>query len=293
LDFWVRDVITESDSIFLLLVSVLSSWIFVGALVLTIVPVLAVAFGLAFAVLRQVERLLPEVFHGAAFLKRVVKCLNVVEFVVSDDSDCPPVTKRRFRPAMNFVDFWWYEQDRITRDFVHFYSATASALQQMLTLPMYVIIGMRLFCMMFNGGPWLRMVGVLVCPDYMNTHSEWFSGVSQLEYTDLLLHFSVKETLAAASGALGLPLGAVLGQLRFLQFLAFPVAIIAAVYVRYNYETWLFGKIYDESGKAKKEKCACQCGCMVHEPTQHDHVWMVAGARLKTWQAGAPQASQN
>lgn len=271
LDLWVRDVVTDSDSVMLLATSFLSAWLFKGALVIACVPVLAAIYGVMFATIAKVEDLIPSNNAPVRVMEKIVKKLNVVDFMVGDGGDAPPMTKRRSRRSMNYVDYVWYEQNRIFRDFTHFFSATAGVLEKMLTWPMYFAFVARSLCMAFHLGPVLNAIFSLISPRTIASHSDWFQGVSHKEYTDRLLHFSTVQAWSSMLAFFGIAGDHAEGTLTLLtsRYLLIPAMGVAALRLLYTYQSWRFMNKWNGGMRAEvrgpcKQGKECQCECVQH-----------------------------
>jgi hypothetical protein len=287
--------VTDSDSILLLLLSAFSAYVFVNTVLVAIVPFAAAIFGITFAVLRKVERLLPRHVQGARFLNKMVKSLNVIDSIVASEGDSPPVTKRRRRPPQNFIDFLWYEQNRLTRDFSHYFSSTQGTLQNMFTVPLKVVIVLRIFCMLFSAGLWIRWALTPFCPELLERQTKWFAAdTHHHEVSDQLLHFALKQLFNIVQSALGGIIGVIdVGELISpLRYVAFPVAILVLVFLRYQYETWLFNNIYEESGKAMKCECKCKCDLLGRAPHENEHLWMKIADKIDSVLGGTEAAQE-
>jgi hypothetical protein len=255
LDFWVRVIVTDSDSIFLLAMSGISAWLFKGALICVLQPIAAVVFGFTFGLIAKIEGFLPSrnADGSPTVLARIAETLekvNVIDFQDSGDMDCPPLTEPRRRGSQNFVDYLWYKQNRVTRSFAHFVTASSCLIDLILTWPMKRIILLRLLCIMFPFGTIIRFILTFI-PGVNATiakHYEWFKHSSNDEFTDRILGLTFSQVTNHASSFIGFAAGT--GQLAAgawnstLTYAAvcalIPCVLYAAYYLRLNYETWKF-----------------------------------------------------
>jgi hypothetical protein len=290
LDFWVRTIVTDSDSILLLVMSFIPAYLFKHAIVLVLQPIGAVVFGLLFTIIASVENRLPSSSTPLQKLAQKVKKLNVIDFSKADcNCDCPPLTHRRERRDKNYVEYLWYEQNRVFRDFAHFSATTSLLLEAMITQPMVLMLKLRILCLVVPLGSMIRHITMLIPPvaPMVEMHQDWFRQSSRNGYADSLLHSALHSVLAWIEPFLGFAIttGAATGSAAVgianatLDYAAIyaiyagpPLFVVGLFYFCYSYQSWKFDRQWDgnhqfRGGLSANEfpecgETCCQCSCI-------------------------------
>jgi len=271
IDFWVRDVVTDSDSVFLLVTSFISAMMFQQTVSVVLVPVLATFYAIAFGLISKLESLLPSNLNGPKQLQKIVKNLNFLQFCVSDDDECPPLTSRRARPSKSFYDFLWYEQNRKFREFTHFYCSTANVLSKILFWPICLVAVIRAVVHLLGLRGLLYKLTMFLFPDRVQMHAKWFKGASSGTYTDRFIDIALAQVWETATRVLpGFEGGIYASAPLFMytsQFLALPLVFFAFLKVLRMYQEWSFDLTWANHGVRERvrgpcklgEQCMCEC----------------------------------
>jgi hypothetical protein len=263
LDFWVRGVVTDSDSIVLLVTSLATGYLFHSTAIAVLVPILGLFYGFVFAVISYMEqKFIPSNLKFVKSLANLVKKINVIPCEV--ETDAPPLTLRRNRPAKNYVDFVWYNQNRLFREFTHYYEAVTGVLEIMLSAPVKYVLILRVVGLIVPIGKMIRymmtssiLYAVLpAIPAEVDTHAEWFAHSSGNEFSDRLLMTGMSQVAEGIQHSLGfmgnvdIQWGGLLPAVMTLAttLLPIPLGIYGFFKFVYSYQTWKFNKKWLEGG---------------------------------------------
>lgn len=273
-DLWVRDIVTDSDSVFLLLTSFISAMMFQQTVAVVLVPMLAALYAIAFGLISKLESFLPSQLTGLKQLQQIVKKLNFLDFCIGDDDDIPPLTSRRTRPSKSFYDFLWYEQNRIFREFSHFYCSTANVLSKILLWPICLVAVLRAVVHLLGLRGLLYNFMTVLFAEKVEKHTAWFKAASNDEYTDRLIDIALAQVWQTVAGVLPGLEGGMQASAPLLmyasQFLFLPIVVFAFLYVLRIYQEWKFDKTWADHGERERVRGPCKlgvqclCECVQH-----------------------------
>lgn len=181
LDAWVRGIVTETDSWFLLLAVLPSAFVFQGLLLLVMVPLIAGAHAFLVWIFSEVERRLPRI-PQLVLVEAVVRKVDITGALglSGDDDDPPPWTFKRQRPALSFKDAQRYFWGRQLRTITFYYNSTAAVLGRLLLTAMALAAALRGFCILLpaTAPKVLRWVAayLLGLNQTITTQQTWFGA---------------------------------------------------------------------------------------------------------------------
>ena len=200
LDTWVRTIVTDSDSL-LLLLRTLPNALLIHYLASTlIVPPFAVAYASLLVLVRFVEARLPR--------NRVLCCMAVVAQqisaasarLVSYNMQAPMQTKPRLRPSQDTWECWTYWTGRQMRWFDFYYRSTKECATQLLANTFRCVVVFRCLGICFGLGRFIRsfleMVGL---SQTISAQQLWFARVNHMLDTNELVWRGVAGTLAVTT----------------------------------------------------------------------------------------------
>jgi len=179
-DGWVRNVITDSDAMALLLASAFRAWVFKEALGVTLVPALAFVFSIFFMVCSTIENILPRT-PPLVYLENIIRKLNILPF----ETAIPPDTQPRQRQMQDFVEGYEYWKGRYVRRWSAFYDASAVALTALISAPLKYVFCFRVVAIFVPQiGMVLREILLRVgFKPLITLHLGWFKDSIYLDVT--------------------------------------------------------------------------------------------------------------
>ena len=200
LDTWVRTIVTDSDSLFLLLRTLPNALLIHYLASTLIVPPFAVAYASLLVLVRSLEARLPR--------NRLLCCVAVMAQQVSAASarlvsynmQAPMQTRPRLRPSQDIWECWSYWTGRQMRWFDFYYRSTRECATQLLSNTLRCVVVFRCLGICFGLGRLIRcfleMVGL---EQTISTQQLWFERVNHMLDTDELVWRGVAGALAVTA----------------------------------------------------------------------------------------------
>ena len=201
MDAWVRTIVTDSDSLFLLLRTLPNALLIHYLASTLIVPPFAVAYASLLVLVRAVESRLPR-------RNRLLCCMAVISQQVSAASarlvsynmQVPMHTKPRLRPSQDTFEFWTYWTGRQMRWFDFYYRSTRECATQLLANTLRCVVIFRCLGICFGFGKFIRwFLEAIGMEDTISVQQVWFARVYQMLDTDEIVWRSVAGTLAVTT----------------------------------------------------------------------------------------------
>lgn len=152
IDAWARNVVTDSDSFVLLLVTLHRSILFNASVVVFVAPLLALIYALVSSVVRFAERIL---IPDNAATRRIESALNKMcilqRFASGRLRRAPPQTHRRMRASMHIIDSVVYNVKRLLRTVTFQIARAGSMLNALVFSTLIAAVLFRVGCIVFGG----------------------------------------------------------------------------------------------------------------------------------------------
>ncbi|CAK9035534.1 Prostaglandin F synthase [Durusdinium trenchii] len=188
LDSWVRTVLTDSDSL-LLLLRTLPNALLIHYMARTfIVPPFAVAYAVLLVVVRSLEARLPRtrLLRFLASLAQRVSALSAR--FVSYNLQAPAKTLPRVRPSQDLGEWWVYWSGRQVRWFHFYYSAAKECTTLLLANVMRLTVLFRCLGLLLGVGKLVRwLLDMAGLQEEIRMQQSWFQSVHHMWDTDQLL----------------------------------------------------------------------------------------------------------
>lgn len=185
-DFWVRDVVTSTDTLGILLPTAVRAWVFYQVLCASILPVFSTFYAVAFMIAATIESFIPKV---EPFIT-IEKVVSKIDFLPFPDQ-MPPQTLPRDRPSQDFVEAFCYWKDRYLRRFRGFYNTFYAAFLAIIGTPVWYLGPLRIICMLVPSiGPVIQgILTLLGFGPWMDGHVARFANSPMLDakITDTVL----------------------------------------------------------------------------------------------------------
>ncbi|CAE7477052.1 PKHD1L1 [Symbiodinium sp. CCMP2456] len=201
MDAWVRTIVTDSDSLFLLLRTLPNALLIHYLASTLIVPPFAVAYASLLVLVRAVESRLPR-------RNRLLCCMAVISQQVSAASarlvsynmQVLMHTKPRLRPSQDTFEFWTYWTGRQMRWFDFYYRSTRECATQLLANTLRCVVVFRCLGICFGFGKFVRwFLERIGMEETISVQQVWFARVYQMLDTDELVWRGVAGTLAVTT----------------------------------------------------------------------------------------------
>lgn len=152
IDAWTRNVVTDSDSILLLLVTLHRAILFNASIVFLVAPLLAFIYALFSSVVLRAERaLIPD----NAATRRIESALNKMcilqRFASGRLRRAPPQTYPRMRASMHLIDSVVYNLKRLLRTVTFQVARAGSMLNALLFSTLIAAVLFRVGCIVLGG----------------------------------------------------------------------------------------------------------------------------------------------
>eukprot|EP00930_Biecheleria_cincta_P067854 TRINITY_DN5477_c0_g1_i4.p1 TRINITY_DN5477_c0_g1~~TRINITY_DN5477_c0_g1_i4.p1 ORF type:complete len:332 (-),score=46.39 TRINITY_DN5477_c0_g1_i4:132-1127(-) len=199
-DAWVRSIVTETDSLFLVLSALIWAMLWYQLILWILFAVVAFCYAAIFSLWRQVEFALPK-NRLLLFLGKCCRWFNIIR--IPGQSDAPtPKTCVRTRPAADYVDCLTYWTGRKLRHFWIYFSGACNCLYSLLLFCVVATAALRLLCI-FAGAGWVfrHALSALGFRERIDMHSEWFRHLPKEDYSDHILWRVLDRILLGAGGA--------------------------------------------------------------------------------------------
>ena len=200
LDAWVRTVVTDSDSLFLLLRTLPNALLIHYLATTLIVPPFALAYASLLVLVRSVESRLPR-NRFLCIVAAIAQHVSAASArLVSYNMKAPMHTKPRQRPSQDIWECWTYWTGRQMRWFDFYYRSTKECATQLLANTLRCVVIFRCLGICFGLGRFIRyfldMVGL---EQTIATQQLWFARVYHMLDTDQLVWRGFAGTLAVTA----------------------------------------------------------------------------------------------
>lgn len=188
LDGWVRTVVTDSDSL-LLLLRTLPNALLIHYLARTfIVPPFALVYAVLLVLVRTVEAQLPR----NPTLLLLANCAQQVSAIsarfVSYNLQPPAKTMPRVRPSQDICEWWVYWSGRQVRWFDFYYHAAKECTNLLLANVLRLVVIFRCLGICFGVGKIVRwLLENVGLQEEIHMQQHWFRSVKHMLNTDLML----------------------------------------------------------------------------------------------------------
>lgn len=224
IDVFVRNIATNTDSLFLLAVTAFRAKLYHSIVVRTaFVYIAVIAQAVLTTVLYFFTEALPDLEKNATlapFRRKLTELVNKVQ----PPGKRLPNTLSRSRPSMQFKDYFSYYYGRIPRQFRWFKESSGNRLEAISSVAFRVPICIRLCCMFLRMGWIFTGIAKVVAPnsfwqspniDFAQVSKDTYSGALLESLCTWLMHFVLSRATTVADLALTYTPKVVVGSVEF------------------------------------------------------------------------------
>lgn len=208
-DAWVRGIVTESDSTLLVLMNLPQALVFELGAVYLVVPIVATLYAIVLNLVYQIELMIPQTDMWLA-IEKFTNMFDITtnpyispsEAILSDMDKTAPETGYRLRPAMDFLDWFYYVKSRKLKYYRYFFNTTSHSISNSIWQLTMSVVVFRLGCCWLGLGSFVRwFLSLFGFRGVITKHQAWFGSRSGSVFVNEDMVWQTAGTLTRLAGA--------------------------------------------------------------------------------------------